>query len=184
MEQKKTKYNLPKIDRKVQVLFVALTLIFTSLGLFYINTYADKVSYKSNGSQYTTSSLPKETPNFPTISPSGKGVAGLGGWTRISPPGSDPVYAFADKINNISISISEQPLPEDMKQNPSESIRHLAESFSANEKITISDIMIYIGTSAKGPQSAIFYKNNLLILIKSTAKISNDNWVNYVSNLR
>ena len=73
---------------------------------------------------------------------------------------------------------------EEFQENTSEQIAQLAKSFSAEDKVTAGDTEIYIGTSIKGPQSVIFTKNKLLILIKSTSKIPNEKWANYVLNLK
>jgi hypothetical protein len=123
-------------------------------------------------------------PVFAGILPSGKTIEQLGGWYLISPPNREPAYAFADMIGNIQIDISQQKLPKSFQNDTAEQIAQLASSFGANEKLTTSENTIYIGTSAKGPQSIIFTRNGLLVLIKSSETLTNNQWIDYVNNLR
>jgi hypothetical protein len=138
--------------------------------------------------QKDSSQLPKnETPKFDTVLPAGKSIADYGGWTRISPDGRVPVYAYADKLNNVPIRVSQQELPENLSGNDEEAakgVQELAEGFKANQKLTVGSTTVFIGNSAKGPQSVIFAKNELLILITSDQKIDNDHWTAYINSLQ
>lgn len=125
-----------------------------------------------------------QNPTFSTVVPSGKNISDLGGWKRVSPPDRDAVFAFTDKINDINISVSQQPLPESFKKETDAKIAELAKNFSATDKVTVGDMAVYIGTSGKGPQSVILTKSNLLILIKSDAKIDDKQWAEYIKTLR
>lgn len=146
---------------------VSLVIVVTSL----INTQAAKNQQASS------------SPNFSAVLPNGKAITSLGGWQKLTPPNSDPVYVFTDSINAVSISVSQQPLPDTFKANTAKSVSELAKSYSATDELDANGVKVYIGTSAKGPQSVIFTKNNLLILIKSQARIKNDAWVNYIKSL-
>lgn len=128
--------------------------------------------------------LEKGTPNYPTVVPAGKDIEALGGWTRVSPPDSNAVYAFADKLGGIQISVSQQPLPADFRKDTVTKIRELAKSYTATKELVAGETVAYIGTSAKGPQSLILSKENLLVLIKSAAPIKDDQWVSYINSLR
>jgi hypothetical protein len=128
-------------------------------------------------------SLQQSTPDYDTILPSSKTIAQLGGWTRVSPPDRNPVFAYIDKIGSTQVNVSEQPLPKGFEIESDGQLEQLAAGFKANQKITAGSTQIYIGTSAKGPQSVIFSKSDLLVLIKSVVKISNDQWISYVNSL-
>lgn len=123
------------------------------------------------------------TPDYQTILPSDKSIKELGGWKRISPPENDPVFAYADEINKVPISISQQPLPKTFQNNTDNQVAELAKKFNATVKLDAGSTAIYIGTSAKGPQSVILTKNNLLIMIKSQKKIDNKAWIKYAESL-
>ncbi len=187
---KKIKIRLPKITRKTAIISLIVIIVVIGGGIYYaINSGLFKptnnVSNTDNQSTDTsTPVLEHGTPGYTTISPTDKKVNDLGGWTRISPPDSDPVFAYSDKIGNIGINVSEQLLPEDFKTDTDRQIELLSQGFKASEKITVNGIIVHIGTSAKGPQSVIFTKNNLLILIKSNAPISSDQWVKYISAMQ
>lgn len=140
----------------------------------------DTTTKKTSGT--VTKLSRNETPKFDTVVPDGKSIKDYGGWTRISPPDRVPVFAYSDKIGDVTINVSQQELPENLRDN-GEELEKLSADFNADKKLTVGDITAYIGTSAKGPQSVIFIKDNLLVLIKSTAKISDDQWITYISSL-
>lgn len=122
-------------------------------------------------------------PDFEALLPQGKTIEDLGGWQKLTPPNSAPYYVFADSIESVGISVSQQTLPETFKTDTAQSIRELAKGYSATEELTANEVKAYLGTSAKGPQSVIFTKNGLLVLIKSQANIKNDAWVAYIKTL-
>lgn len=125
-----------------------------------------------------------ENLEYQTVLPESKSITQLGGWKRVSPPDSDPVYAFTDKIDDTIISVSQQPLPESFKQGGVDNqVADLAKKFNATTSFDAGATTAYIGTSAKGPQSVIFTKNSLLILIKSQAKIDEASWGRYIKSL-
>lgn len=125
------------------------------------------------------------TPAFDTVLPAHKSIESLGGWTRVSPPDRDPVFAYIDTLNRIQITVSQQPLPTDFSSNPDEDIKEMALDFNAKERVVADDATVYfVGTSTKGPQSVITTKNNLLILIKSPVQIKNEQWSRYIADLK
>lgn len=123
------------------------------------------------------------TPTYHTVLPGDKSVSELGGWKRISPPGKDPVFAYSDKVNGVPITVSQQPLPASFKTETASHIAELAKSYNADTKVNAGEITVYIGTSSKGPQSVIFAKENLLVLIKSQKSIDNSAWTEYIQTL-
>jgi hypothetical protein len=139
---------------------------------------------QATGSASEEPKIQRGSPTFPTISPAGKAISTLGGWARISPPDRDPVYAYVDKIGGVQVNVSEQPLPASFKGNPDQQLSQLAQNFDATSKVTAGGSTVYIGTSAKGPQSVLLTKSNLLILIKSTSPIDNAAWTTYINSLQ
>ena len=125
----------------------------------------------------------KESPSFATVLPQGASIESLGGWRKASPPGSDPAFAYTDTVDSVAVSVSQQKLPRDFSQNPAAHVAELAKSYNATTQFIVDDTPIYIGTSAKGPQSVIFTKRGLLILIKSQQKISDVAWKRYITSL-
>jgi hypothetical protein len=94
------------------------------------------------------------------------------------------VVNFTDSIGGVTITISQQPLPDKFKENTDDEVKKLAESFSANEVLSTANPTAYLGTSAKGPQTVIFSKKGLLVFIQSTKEIDNHDWAEYITNLQ
>lgn len=122
-------------------------------------------------------------PTFATLLPEKKKITDLGGWKRVSPPQNEPVFAYTDTLAGTSVSVSQQPLPPAFKSNPKSQVAELAKKFNATSKIDVNGTDVYIGTSAKGPQSVIFAKKDLLILIKSQNKVDDMTWASYIASL-
>jgi hypothetical protein len=142
------------------------------------------LSKSGTGLSLTDPSLPKGTPSYSTIIPNNKSIDKLGGWTRVSPVTSNPVYAYVDSIGSIPISVSEQPLPSSFKSNSATQVQNLAKNFNASESFYVGSLKVYIGTSVSGPQSLIFTTDNLLVLIKSSAQITTQKWTSYIATLQ
>lgn len=124
-----------------------------------------------------------QRPDYQTVAPYGKSAQELGGWKRVSPPDQDPVFAYTDTIDDVSISVSQQQLPESFLSDTEEQVAELAKKFNATTKIDAFGTTAYLGTSAKGPQSVILTKNDLLIMIKSKSRINNQSWAEYIQSL-
>jgi hypothetical protein len=124
-------------------------------------------------------------PPYATILPAGKTAQELGGWGRVSPKASDPVYAYADNIGGISFTVSEQPLPDDFTADPNAKVASLAKQFNATKMlITNSDSVGYVGTSVQGLQSIVATKKGLLLLIRSVQPITDSKWGAYLDSLQ
>ena len=94
------------------------------------------------------------------------------------------MYAYTDTVDTVSITVSEQPLPVSFKSDVSTKVAEVAKNFNATTKLEAKNTDFYIGTSASGPQSVIFAKNDVLILIKSQKKIDDEKWGVYIDSLR
>ncbi len=174
---------------KLLVVSVIAVLLATAVIIGAVGRNGDKPEQAAattpSGTAPKPGVLERGTPAYDTVLPGGKTAEALGGWTRISPPNRDAVWAYTDSIGGIPISVSQQKLPADFKTSDTdEQVSQLAKDFDAQETITAASTTVYIGTSAKGPQSVIFNMNDLLILIKSTAPIAKDQWVAYINSLR
>ena len=120
---------------------------------------------------------------FTPVLPGSKTIDQLGGWKRVSPADKDPVYAYSDTIESIPVTVSEQAIPASFKASIEASVAELARGYSAKAEIGTGANTVYIGTSAKGPQSVIFTKNGLLVLIKSQKVIQIASWAKYIGSL-
>jgi len=127
--------------------------------------------------------LEKGTPDYDTVVPKGRTAASVS-WTRVSPPDHNAVYTYVDTVDKATLNVSEQPVPDNFKKDQTSSIEQLASSYNATQKLTVGTVTVYIGTSSKGPQSTIFIKNNVLVLIKTDIALTADQWIAYISNLQ
>ena len=174
-----TAAKIPRKKLALSGIVLAITLFMIGSNLL-ANHNAKVAADKKNGLQ----SLTKGTPDYPTVLPAGKSIQELGGWTLVSPPGREPAFAYIDKIGNMQINVSQQQLPAEFKQSTPEKIEKLAKDYGASEAVQASNTTFYIGTSEKGPQSVIFNKDTVLVLIKSSVKINNNEWITYIDSLR
>ncbi len=176
------------MSRSQRFVFSKKTILIASIGAVVISSgvITSALMYQNDNTQKSGDTVAKnvDEPQFGTVLPNGKTADNLGGWTRISPPENDPVYAYTDSINKIPITVSQQPLPTSFKTNQEAQVAELAKKFNATAAINAGKTKAYVGTSAKGPQSVIFAKNNLLILIKSEQKIEDSAWAEYINSLR
>lgn len=163
-------------SKKSIIIVSIFTVVLASLitGVF---VYQNNVAKDSSGNR-------GEKPSFQTVLPNGVSIEKLGGWARVSPPKSDPVYSYNDKIGDVAIKVSQQPLPSSLTGNVNSHVADIAKQFNATAKIEAGDTTVHTGISAKGPQSAIFTKKNLLILIVAEKKIDDTSWKKYVDSLR
>lgn len=103
----------------------------------------------------------------------------------LSPPENDPVYAYNDEYEGAILKISQQQLPDAVRDDPVEGLKSIAESFNATDTIRINRDIIYHGYTERngGVQSIIFVKDELLVFIASSQRLSDDAWAVYISTL-
>ena len=169
-------HSTPRSFRNAIITTVVIILLAS--GYFIYKSQSEQPGVSSNNNSVAVSG-----PDFKTLVPDGKTVQLLGGWKLVSPPGKPPTYAFNDKINDIEISVSQSVLPEQDQTDPDKKVTEIAKSFNATKKLQTRYSTVYMGNSAKGPQSLIFVKNNTLILIKSADVISDESWEKYIDSL-
>lgn len=182
-EFKIPKVKLPKpLPRKlVWGGAAAMCALIAVIGLSAVNFRKSADNNKPDNKPAVLSEIPSK-PDFKIILPEGKEEE-----TESGKIGYDPqkkVVSFNDKIGVVHITVSQQPLPDSFKNDPEKQLETLAKNFSANEIVVPSNPKVYLGTSAKGPQTAIFYKNDLLVFIQSSSKIDKIDWTDYIRGLR
>lgn len=171
--------RLRKLLFTKKALIIGGSLIIIAIVWSSFNQYEGS----KNASTATDQNAIVENLEYQTVLPDGKTISELGGWRRVSPAESDPVYAYLDTLENVPISISQQPLPQSFKGSTEDQMAELAKKFNATTNLDAGSTKIHLGTSSKGPQSIILTKNGLLILIKSQQKISDKAWIKYVISL-
>ena len=177
-------YSLLKstLRKKIVMTIIGLLLIFVVYSLIQNRQTSPNTPTKSQSYSAQKDTLPKGNPSYGTITPDGKSP--VNGWSRVSPETSDPVYAYADRIDSVSIIVSQQPLPKDFTSDTKNKVRDLATNYSAGEHLTIDNTDVYIGKSSNGQQSVVLTKSNLLILIKTNNTIDTGKILQYIESLK
>lgn len=169
-----------RFTKKIVTIGIISLMIVSSLVIGIVAHRRD-VAKKAGGNSGLSASV--EDVEYQTLLPNGKSITELGGWKRVSPSESEPVFAYTDKIGETSINVSQQPLPKSFIGDTDNQVEELAKKFNATSKIDAGNVKVFVGSSTKGPQSAIFTKNSLLILIKSHEKIDDASWAKYIKSL-
>lgn len=175
------KLRIPELSRRVRwggMMLVCVLIALISLSIVSTKNRGNKTH--SEGGAVLAGNATK--PDFPFLLPEGKKEETEGG--KIGYDAQRKVVSFTDKVGIVNITVSQQPLPESFNTDSEKQLETLAKNFSANEIIVPSNPKVFLGTSAKGPQTAIFYKNDLLVFIQSSSKIDKIDWTDYIRGLR
>jgi hypothetical protein len=139
----------------------------------------------STGQPQESGEFHKGAPRFKIITPDGKSIEALNGWTATTPDKATTFFRYTDAIDGVKVRVMEQELPDSFQGNPDEKIKEMAQGFNANRSIETSQkTTFYVGTSAKGPQSLILTKNGILILIVSDTALNDSQWSKYIDSLK
>jgi hypothetical protein len=106
---------------------------------------------------------------------------------RNSPEGQPNSYVYIDQLGSVQLKVSQLDVStdENLKNNTSEQVKKIAESFQATNIIQVDDTTVYHGLDDKlGIQSLVFYKDSKLVLIASEKKLPDDAWAGYISALK
>lgn len=125
----------------------------------------------------------ENAPPFSTVVPKNTTIEKLGGWQQLTPPDGTPVYVYTDTVNGVPVSVSQQALPATFKSDRQAKLTEVAKGYNATTQLIAGDVKAYIGTSARGPQSVLFIKENVLVLIKSRENIPTESWIAYIELL-
>jgi len=172
-----TEHKKPRKTLYRKIAIIALVVVTVASATFVY------IQMNSSNDAETIGNTKEFEPGDNYLLPSTKSIENLGGWRRVSPPKNALVFAYSDKIGSVGINVSQQELPESFKDNTAKKIEELAKGYNATNVIEAGDTIAYIGTNAKGPQSVIFTKNNLLIMIVSEKQIDDKEWSQYIKSL-
>lgn len=124
--------------------------------------------------------IPRESLDFQLLYP-GSADKDAYAIAKVSPQGMPPAYTYLDRFSEDGsiFRVTQQQVPDVFD------LAKTAEEFQATSVIQIDDNLIYHGYSEKGrTQSLLFTKNDLLVLIRSPEKFSDDLWASYVLSMQ
>lgn len=156
-------------------------------GALAVVVVAGGITYMTLSDQKATSDQPAvlaestTKPNFTYALPDGD-ASSIDGTVRFDP--KRKVVNYKDTVAGVSVTVSQQQLPEGLKEDSQEKIKKIAADFSATRALTTATPTAYIGDSIEGPQTVIFTKKDLLIFVLSANKVDDKDWAEYVTTLR
>lgn len=158
--------------RLFSIALIMITLGLTGVGFGIYQVHSSQAEIGSN------------QPNFTPLLPKGESINTLDGWQKLTSPDGDVFYAFVDTISGVTVNVSQQQLPGKFKNNLDNSMVAMARAENLNTRLEAANgVKIYLGVSAKGPQSVMFTKNDVLVSMKSWATISDADWITYINSL-
>lgn len=177
---KRRRRRFPSIGVLLALIIVAAVAVLGTY-MFIHRPAASPTAQTSSGSQAEdTGQVVQGNPSFQALAPAGKDVS----WTHLTPPNSADFYAFTDRVEGVSIRVTEQTLPDNFIDNPTASLAQLAHDYNANRNLSVNGITVYIGTSTKAQQSLLFTTDSLLVLITSDSTLNDKQWTDYITSLQ
>ena len=95
------------------------------------------------------------------------------------------LYKYNDEYKGVSLTISQQPIPDQLRDNPAKIADIAKTSISATEKILTTNGDAYIVTDEKtNTQRLVLVHRQLLVFIQSYDRLDNVDWLVYIQNLQ
>ena len=93
------------------------------------------------------------------------------------------LYKYNDTYKGLTITVSQQPLPENLRDDPLK-VKQLAESLGTVESYETTNGIAYIATGQESnTQRVVVVHRQLLIFLQTNGTLSPVDWVSYVQNL-
>ena len=93
------------------------------------------------------------------------------------------VLAFVSQYNEANLTISQQKVPDNFRDNPSQ-LMSVANAFGADESMGTQKGTAYIATDEKtNEQTAIFATDEVLVFVRSTKVLDEEEWKFYINQL-
>ena len=177
---------------------IIISVFFSLLLIIVVNLKSDKKSVLGESNGYSQEELTKivedtaknkifslDKLNFKILIPKGKTLEDLGGVINVSPDKASPAYTYIDKIGQNEIRVTQQEVDADFINNKESKLYKIAVDFQATNTIQINDFKIYYGYNENAHvQSLITLKEDKLILIASSVKLDDSDWIAYVISLQ
>lgn len=94
------------------------------------------------------------------------------------------LYSYQDSFEGAAITVSQQPLPTDIKKNPA-TLKDIAAKIGATEKVDTAFGSAYIATSPnKSSQRVVAVYRDLLLFVETVKAYDAETWKFYLESLR
>jgi molybdopterin-binding protein len=188
LKEKFRNVRLPKLTKRqwavVGASCLLLAFIVSTQGIYNKSDKPNAAIGSSSAPSVSGKVIGGDKPDFTTILPTGKTIDKLGGWGRVSPPTSAPVFAYSDMLGGTHIVVSEQQVPASFENNLQGQVAQIAKQLGATTKLqTANGTALYSGVTTSGVQSLVLSKADLLILIRTVSRVDNKIMEDYVDNL-
>lgn len=191
-------HNWLKFATSKKKKLIITSVFFSLLLIIVVNLKSDKKSVLGESNGYSQEELTKivedtaknkifslDKLNFKIFIPKGKTLEDLGGVINVSPDKASPAYTYIDKIGQNEIRVTQQEVDADFINNKESKLYKIAVDFQATNTIQINDFKIYYGYNENAHvQSLITLKEDKLILIASSVKLDDSDWIAYVISLQ
>lgn len=180
-------YTLWRKQRRLRVQLTIVIILILGLGI-WLKPHWFPQSPESSGQTTRNggAQLTHGTPDFKAFLPAGETIDAYGGWTRVSPSDSAPVYAYSATLYGTAIIVSQQKLPNNFEGDVQGKVQELQsdQGYVTQHTIELDSTTIYIGVSKNNYQSTIFEREGTLVLITSYRSINDSTIESYVKSLQ
>lgn len=166
---------------KTYLIFGGIVMLIGAVSLMSIYK-KDKDNNLSTGGNQGTAQIKEEPvshdpPFSPVLPPSGIEKE------EISYNPERNFAKFDDSIDGIFVSVSQQSMPDDFKNDTENKLTELTKGFQAEKTIQTGSGLAYIKETEQGPETIIFSKFGMLIFIRTGDKVSDRSTIDYIDNL-
>lgn len=93
------------------------------------------------------------------------------------------VLGYSTEYNGAVMTVSQQQLPEKVKNNPGE-LGYIAKSIRAENQLQTQNGLVYLADDINTKtQTVLFSKNNLLIFINANNRLDSSEWIFFINQL-
>ncbi len=171
---------------------VILALVYLIFHLTYDHFHHSDTNYAAHGTDHSKINVQNKpntpndnTPKFAYLLPKGKTIGDFGGWHGSNIPTVGTMYNYSDTLGGNTVVVAQQGLQSQGLSNPQAIALQVAKHFSANRTVTALDLTpIYLSAANKSFQSAVFVKDNVLVLMGAQGQVPDATWLSYINSLQ
>lgn len=173
--------DLLRKNKTSRVVTILLLVVFSGIIMFgFTRNNSSNQATLGESEDFIDKELPRESASFDLLFPAGTTDSDFEIVRLAGPSGNEQAYTFVDvhETSGATLKITQQKVSEDMN------VEEAAKNLQATDKIQIDETVIYHGYNDDAKvQSIVYKKDETLVLIASSRKLSDDQWVAYILSL-